>query len=40
MSFLYKEKLKKLLGKLENSGNTESAFFCGNDWNDLANFFF
>jgi hypothetical protein len=29
MRFLCKEKLKKLLGKLEISGKTESAFFCG-----------
>jgi hypothetical protein len=27
--FLGKEKLKKLPGKLENSGETESAFFYG-----------
>jgi hypothetical protein len=26
-----------LPGKLENSGKTESAFFCGNGWNDLVN---
>jgi hypothetical protein len=35
-----KKKSEKLPGKLENSGKTESAFFCGNGWNDLANFFF
>jgi hypothetical protein len=34
-----KKKSEKLPGKLENSGKTESAFFCGNGWNDLANFF-
>jgi hypothetical protein len=28
-----------LSGKLKISGKTESAFFCGNGWNDLANFF-
>jgi hypothetical protein len=28
-----------LPGKLENSGKTERAFFCGNGWNDLAIFF-
>jgi hypothetical protein len=38
--FKKKKKSEKLPGKLENSGKTESAFFCGNDWNDLANFFF
>jgi hypothetical protein len=35
-----KKNSEKLPGKLENSGKTESAFFCGNGWNDLANFFF
>jgi hypothetical protein len=35
-----KKKSEKLPGKLEHSGKTESAFFCGNGWNDLANFFF
>jgi hypothetical protein len=35
-----KKKSEKLPGKLENSGKTESAFFCGNGWNDLAIFFF
>jgi hypothetical protein len=38
--FKKKKKSEKLPGKLENSGKTESAFFCGNGWNDLANFFF
>jgi hypothetical protein len=38
--FSWKKKLEKLPGKLENSGKTESAFFYGNGWNDLANFFF
>jgi hypothetical protein len=38
--FKKKKKSEKLSGKLENSGKTESAFFCGNGWNDLANFFF
>jgi hypothetical protein len=38
--FKKKKKSKKCPGKLENSGKTESAFFCGNGWNDLANFFF
>jgi hypothetical protein len=33
------KKLEKLPGKLENSGKNESAFFCGNGWNDLTNFF-
>jgi hypothetical protein len=37
--FKKKKKSEKLPGKLENSGKTESAFFCGNDWNDLAIFF-
>jgi hypothetical protein len=37
--FKKKKKSEKLPGKLENSGKTESAFFCGNGWNDLANFF-
>jgi hypothetical protein len=37
--FKRKKKSEKLPGKLENSGKTESAFFCGNGWNDLANFF-
>jgi hypothetical protein len=36
----FKKKSEKFPGKLENSGKTESAFFCGNGWNDLANFFF
>jgi hypothetical protein len=31
--------LEKLPGKLKNSGKTESAFFYGNAWNDLAKFF-
>jgi hypothetical protein len=35
-----KKKSEKLPGKWENSGKTESAFFCGNGWNDLAIFFF
>jgi hypothetical protein len=34
-----KKKSEKLPGKLENSGKTESAFFCGKGWNDLDNFF-
>jgi hypothetical protein len=38
--FKKKKKPEKLPEKLENSGKTESAFFCGNGWNDLANFFF
>jgi hypothetical protein len=38
--FKKKKKSEKLPGKLENSGKTESAFFCGNGWNDLAIFFF
>jgi hypothetical protein len=38
--FKKKTKSEKLPGKLENSGKTESAFFCGNGWNDLAIFFF
>jgi hypothetical protein len=38
--FKKKKKPEKLPGKLENSGKNESAFFCGNGWNDLANFFF
>jgi hypothetical protein len=38
--FKKKKKSEKLPGKLEFSGRTESAFFCGNGWNDLANFFF
>jgi hypothetical protein len=38
--FKKKKKLEKLPGKLENSGKTESTFFYGNGWNDLANFFF
>jgi hypothetical protein len=33
------KKLEKLPGKLENSGKTESSFFYGNGWNDLANCF-
>jgi hypothetical protein len=37
--FKKKKKLEKLPGQLENSGKTESAFFYGNGWNDLANFF-
>jgi hypothetical protein len=36
--FLWKKNLEKLPGKLENSGKTESAFFYGNGWNDLAIF--
>jgi hypothetical protein len=32
-------KIGKIARKLENSGKTESAFFYGNDWNDLAIFF-
>jgi hypothetical protein len=38
--FKKKNFLEKLTGKLENSGKTESTFFYGNGWNDLANFFF
>jgi hypothetical protein len=38
--FKKKKNSEKFPGKLENSGKTESAFFCGNGWNDLANFFF
>jgi hypothetical protein len=38
--FKKKKKSEKLPGKLENSGQTESAFFCANGWNDLANFCF
>jgi hypothetical protein len=38
--FKKKKKSEKLAGKLENSGKTESAFLCGNGWNDLAIFFF
>jgi hypothetical protein len=38
--FKKKKKLEKLPGKLENSGKIKSAFFYGNGWNDLANFFF
>jgi hypothetical protein len=34
--FKKKKKSEKLPGKLKNSGKTESAFFCGNGWNDLA----
>jgi hypothetical protein len=37
--FKKKKKPEKLPGKLEHSGKTESAFFCGNGWNDLAIFF-
>jgi hypothetical protein len=37
--FKKKKKLEKLPGKLENLGKTESAFFYGNGWNDLAIFF-
>jgi hypothetical protein len=33
--FKKKKKSEKLPGKLENSGKTESAFFCGNGWNDF-----
>jgi hypothetical protein len=38
--FKMKKKSEKLPGKLENWGKTESTFFCGNGWSDLANFFF
>jgi hypothetical protein len=38
--FKKKKKSEKLPGKLENAGKTESAFFCGNGWNDLAKIFF
>jgi hypothetical protein len=38
--FMKKKNLEKLLGKLENSRKTESAFFNGNGWTDLANSFF
>jgi hypothetical protein len=38
--FKKKKKSEKLPGKLENSGKTESAFFCGSGWNDLTIFFF
>jgi hypothetical protein len=38
--FKKKKKLEKLPGKLENSGKTESPFFYGNGWNDLAKIFF
>jgi hypothetical protein len=31
--------LEKLPRKLENSGKTESAFFNGNGWNNVAIFF-
>jgi hypothetical protein len=37
--FKKKKKSEKLPGKLENSGKTESAFFCGSGWNDLTIFF-
>jgi hypothetical protein len=36
--FLRKKKLEKLPRKLENSGKTESAFFNGNGWNNVAIF--
>jgi hypothetical protein len=35
--FMQKKRLEKLPGKLENSRKTESAFFYGYGWNDLAN---
>jgi hypothetical protein len=40
MSFLCKEKLEKLPGKLENSGKTKSAFFYGIFVMDMHNSFF
>jgi hypothetical protein len=38
--FLWKKKLEKLPGKLENSGKTETAFFYGIFVMDIHNFFF